>query len=213
MTSIVQPRKTSPFVGVVLMTFIECFNTSCASMSPSPFQYQFCQLLRLFREMEIINGIKFHAIISFDFPSHFLFACFVLNSLNKEGGSRTILQRKFQVLCARDPRTLFSFLLLRLSSAIFTVSRNSFEQWLKGFLYVKSTWRILFYFDRKQQRRELCFKFLSRCQRTVFAFQLYLRTYFLESTSVQLKESRWNLFLVVRWFQSLIKKYETIWSF
>lgn len=34
------------------------------------------------REMEIINGIKFHAIISFDFFSHF---CFMFVSSTKRG--------------------------------------------------------------------------------------------------------------------------------
>jgi hypothetical protein len=35
------------------------------------FFFSFDKLLSLVREMEIINGIKFHAIISFDFFSHF----------------------------------------------------------------------------------------------------------------------------------------------
>lgn len=146
MIPIVHPRKTSTLVGVVSMTFIECFNTLCVHQNLVPlFNIKCCQLLLLFREMEIINGIKFHAIISFDFSSHFLFACFVIISLRAE--TREEAEQSYKEISSalrKRPLDIIFFLLLRLSSAIFTVSRNSFEQWLKGFLYFQGTWRILF---------------------------------------------------------------------
>lgn len=139
MTSIVHPsheaERKLTFVGVRFDDFYWMFWCSVLHQSPpssscsSPTRelLAFDELCRLVREIEIINGIKFHAIISFDFVSR----CFCLlvprTTQQYEGGNG----RNSNKDIFEDFTTIehFFVLLLRLSSAIFTVSRNSFAQW------------------------------------------------------------------------------------
>lgn len=79
-------RKNFLLVGVVPMTFIECFNAVCINLPHSGKSFFDENFDVVCREMEIINGIKLHAIISFDsvLTSCSLFACFAVTKSREE---------------------------------------------------------------------------------------------------------------------------------
>lgn len=148
--------------------------------------------------MEIINGIKFHAIISFDFFSRLVFRLLVQRAELFRGRSGEGIPTKESWV--DRARASWANSLWRLSRAIFTVSRNSSSQWLKGFL---SLFRpqvhvnnFIFMLFRKQKRRQIVnsranfFRFLRNSLRILsplfaaywfeFLIKKKSRDYFLE---------------------------------
>lgn len=146
MISIVRLRRNFCIVGVVLwllLNVLMCFvcinlsssdpsnrvNSQFGSIFEETSQISFDKLCRSFREMEIINGIKFHAIISFDSFSHFSLCVFPapLRNLRQLRGSEQWIptKKKSQVLFKKDPWT-DSFVVLSWVSFLFKTFKCHF---------------------------------------------------------------------------------------